>query len=116
MLGKVSKVKNTTLNLKQLNSSKDSINKTKLKKYLIERYGSDVIIESENIPNKDLTIYIDKSKLFDITYKTFYEIKLQNYENYITMDQLINFLLEKENGGANTNATCGKYHEFMTMT
>jgi hypothetical protein len=97
------------------NNFSDLININKLKKYLIDKYGNQVIIESEDVPDKDPMIYINKLKLYDITYKTFLNIKSIYNENYITMDQLINFLLDRGNGGANTNATCGKYHEFMSM-
>jgi hypothetical protein len=103
------KIKNTTIR------SNDAINKNKLKKYLIDKYGNDIIVASEDVPDKDPTIYINKNKFYDITYKTFFEIKSSYRDDYITLDQLIDFLLNKGNGGANTNATCGKYHEFMSM-
>ena len=118
MQKKVSKTKITSnFNYNKLNNNEDSISIKNLKKYLIAKYGSDVIIDSEDISDKNSDFYIDKTKLFDITYKTFLEdYKSQHNENYITIKQLVDFLLGENDICANTNATCGKYHEFMPMT
>jgi len=107
-------LKSKTIN-KTINKTVDKINVDKLILYLTKKYGSDIIIKSENVSDKNTTIYINKDKMFDITYKTFFEIKSSYNENYITLDQLISFLVNNNNGGANTSATCGKYHEFMQM-
>ena len=113
----VSKAKITSnSNSNKLNEDVNSISIKKFMKYLVDRYGSDVIIKSEDVSDKNSDHYIDKTKLYDITYKTFFDIKSSYNENYITIDQFVDFLLGKNNTCANTDGTTGKYHEFMSMT
>jgi hypothetical protein len=88
------------------------IDKNKLKNYMKNKYGFHSIKESEDNRDKDSDCLINKKLLYDITYKKFFDIN-SNYKDYITFNQLLNFLLTKD--GANSSATCGKYHEFMDM-